>query len=552
MRRTSRIAAASLAAALLGGAAPIHSAAVAAAASPSSDACSALAGVQLDDGEIVSAALQAAGSPEPGGGFPGAPPRTVTDLPAFCRVVGRLRPEPGSDINFEVWLPKNDWDGRLSGAGNGGLAGAIGYSELGSAVRAGQAGVSTDTGHQGSQNAAWAVGHPERVRDYGWRAIHLSTVAAKALVARYYGRGPEHAYFIGCSNGGRMGLMEAARFPGDYDGVLAGAPAAVFTEVHVAQLWTSRAQAAPGAAIRPEQVQLLQQEILRQCDRLDGQADGLVDDPRRCRPDLTKLACGVSASPLCFTALQLEALRRIYAGPHDAAGRRVAPGLLPAGAEVGRPLPLGWDSIVSQARPTASPSKDPLLEELAPHPFATAESFDFDRDPARLKAALGADLDVSPDLRRFFRRGGKLIIWQGWADPGVAPQSTLEFRDSILRASGPALAARSMRLFMVPGLQHCLGGPGAGEFGQFTAPPKQASPDRNAAAALQAWVETGRAPDALVGRKGLPIGPPKASAGERLLCAYPERAVLRAGADPDRAASYACRGPDASHHQTAP
>lgn len=513
----------------------------AAALTPSAaDRCGALARVRIVQTEIVSAVPQPAGAPEPAASFPGAPPRSVTDLPAFCRVTGHIRPEAGSDINFEVWLPEDGWDGRLSGAGNGGLAGSIAYTELGAALKAGQAGVSTDTGHRGAQDASWAKGHPERVRDYGWRAMHLSTLAAKSLVARYYGRKPDHSYFVGCSNGGRMGLMEASRFPQDYDGVLAGAPASFFTELMTGQLWTARAQASPGSAIRPEQAQLLQEEVLRQCDGLDGEVDGLVNDPRRCRLDVARLACGVSASPQCFTSPQLEALRRIYAGPRDSSGRRIAPGPLPAGAEIGRPLPLGWDRLVFRA---ARQADSPVLDELVQRPFATVDTFDFDKDPARLRAALGADLDVAPDLTRFFRRGGKVIMWQGWADAALPPQTTLEFREAVIGAVGAKAASRSMRVFMIPGLQHCLGGPGAGVFGQYTAPPKGAAPESNAAAALQAWVEMGRGPETLIGRKGMPMASARTPAGERLLCAYPRVPALRPGADPEVAASYQCRPP---------
>ena len=512
------------------------------------DRCAALARQPFAQVEIVSAVSQAAGALIPGATMPtmasAAAGHPMSTLPAFCRVVGRIHPEPGSDIGFEVWMPSAGWDGRLNGSGNGGYAGSIGYMELAAAVKAHQAGVSTDTGHRGTfDDASWAKGRPERIRDFGWRAIHLTALAAKTLVTSYYGRGPDHAYFIGASNGGRQGLMEASRYPDDYDGVMAGAPSAARTNELISHIWAYQAQLAPGAAIRPEQVRLLQSEVVSQCDGLDGQVDGLVADPRRCRFDVSRLACGVSASPLCFTPAQLVALRRIYAGPRDSAGRRIAMGFPPSGAEVGDPAPMfGWETSIC-ANPNR-PSTSDFMDNFIATPFADNRSFDFDRDPARLKAALGADLDVQPDLRRFFARGGKLVMWQGWADASVPPQATLDFYEAVLRASGPAARAR-VRLFMVPGVQHGLGGTGPDTFGQLSAPAPGDTPDRNIVAALQAWVETGRSPDALAGRShktggrfGPPTGRPEKS---RLICAYPAHAALRPGADPESASSYVCR-----------
>ena len=522
------------------------------------DACGQLAGVAIARTEIVSANAQAAALPVAGARLPGMSGNAgegpaVSGLPAFCRVVGRIHPEPGSDIRFEVWLPASGGDGRLNGIGIGGFAGSIDYLTLGLAVKAGQASVATDTGHQGSSfDSSWARGHPERVRDYGWRAVHLSTLAAKALVAAYYQRAPAHSYFIGCSGGGRQGLMEAARFPEDYDGIVAGAPAASMTDLVPAMVNPVQAQLAPGAAIRPEQAELIQSEVLKQC----AASDGLVADPRQCHFDVAKLACGTSSSPQCFTPAQMAALRRIYAGPRNASGRQVAAAYLPSGSEPGNPAPaLGWDGYIL-AKPGAHSQAYPLaqgaLQDFIAHPFATAESFDFDRDTPRLKAALSGDLDAPPDLRRFFQRGGKLIVWHGWADAAIPPGATLRWRAAMLRASGP-LATHSSRLFMVPGVQHCMGGAGADSFGQLNAPKPGDTPDRGMAAALQAWVENNRPPDALVGRRGLGglMGIPSAGPErQRLLCAWPRNAALTKGAGPDSAASYTCVTPKRSgEHQ---
>ncbi|MEY2926217.1 MAG: hypothetical protein RL367_694, partial [Pseudomonadota bacterium] len=366
-----------------------------AAAAPGDDACAKLAGLKLTDVEITQATSLAEGAPVPNSGlspmFGNAP--VVGKAPAaFCRVVGHVRPTPTSDIGFEVWLPGAGWDGRLHGIGIGGFAGVIDYFTLGQGVKAGQATVATDTGHQGNmQESGWAKGQPEKVRDYDWRAVHLSTVAAKRLVAAFYGRVPDKSYFVGCSGGGRQGLMEAARFPDDYDGVVSGAPAASFTDLAMAFTNSIQAQNAPGAAIRPEQAKLLQEEVLRQCDGSDGQADGLVADPRQCRFDAAKLSCSVSSSAQCFSDPQLAALRRIQSGPRNSSGRQLAGGYLPSGSESGTPAPmLGWEGYQLRAKsgkPGGEGLADGMLGDLIQTPFATPASFDWEKDPARLRAA---------------------------------------------------------------------------------------------------------------------------------------------------------------------
>jgi feruloyl esterase len=526
-------------------------AAPASATAASDDACSRLAALHLAGVTITTATSLAAGAPVANSGLSpmfGNVPVVGRAPAAMCRIAGHIRPTASSDIGFEVWLPIAGWDGRLHGIGIGGFAGAIDYYTLGRAVKAGQAGVATDTGHSGTmQEYGWAVGQPEKVRDYSWRGVHLATVAAKQLVAAFYGRGPDKSYFIGCSGGGRQGLVEAARFPADYDGIVAGAPAASFTELAVAFTNTIQAQNAPGGAIRTDQAKLLQAEVLRQCDAGDGQADGLVADPRQCRFDAAALSCAKSSSPQCFSEPQIVALRRIHAGPRNMAGRQLAAGYLPSGAESGDPAPqLGWEGYLLRGKtgkPGGEGLADGMLGALIQHPFATPASFDWERDPARLRAA-SREIDAPPGLSRFFARGGKLIIWHGWADAAIPPEATLRYHAAMLRSSG-ALAQRSTRLFMVPGVQHCFGGLGPDSFGQAGAPPPGDTPERNAVLALQDWAEGKRAaPESLIGRRGHGGGMMGAGAPgperQRLLCAWPKRAVLGPGGDADKAESYSC------------
>jgi feruloyl esterase len=515
------------------------------AAPAGAEACGSLAALKLDQALIDSAQFQAAkaevsGARRPGmtGEPDGAP---VADLPAFCRVTGSLHPEPGSDIRFEVWLPLEGWNGRLFGANNGGFAGSLRFDDLAAAVVNGAIGVSTDGGHK-SSDRTWSVGRPERVRDYGWRATHVSTVLAKQIGEKFYGRQPDKSYFVGCSNGGRQALMAASRFPEDFDGVVAGAPAATWTGAGLAMLNAARAQAAPGAAIRRDQAALLQGEVRRQCDGLDGKMDGIIDDPRLCKLDYSKLECGVSSSAQCFSPPQIAALRQIHAGYRNKAGTLVAFGFPPSGGEVGD-RNAGWDTSIMSARGDMTTS---LLTQFTPQPIATPETFSFETDIEKYEAALGGDLDARPDLSRFFARGGKLIMWHGWADPILTPQISLDFHQKILARSGPR-AKTSMRFFMVPGQQHCAGGPGADSFGQIGAAPPGAKPEDNVAAALVDWVELRRTPETLIGRHA--VLRPAGSSGlalphfERLFCAYPAVPVLRAGADRDKAASYTCRMP---------
>ncbi|MBY0374553.1 MAG: tannase/feruloyl esterase family alpha/beta hydrolase, partial [Bryobacteraceae bacterium] len=268
---------------------------------------------------------------------------TMRDLPPFCRVAGRIRPTADSDIRFEVWLPLKGWNGKFQGVGNGGYAGSLSLPGLAGAIRQGYASATTDTGHQGG-DAKWALEHPEKVIDFGWRAIHEMTVAGKAITKAFYGEAPKRSYFNSCSNGGRQALMEAQRFPEDYDGIIAGAPANYWTRLIVMGMSSMKATLArPETYISAKKLKAIQGAAVEACDARDGVRDGVIEQPDRCQPDYGRLLCPGAENDNCLTAPQLEALKVIYAGPRDSKGARVFPGVSPGGeAEPG-----GWAAWVT-------------------------------------------------------------------------------------------------------------------------------------------------------------------------------------------------------------
>ena len=277
--------------------------------------CESLAQIKVDNGEITSAQAVPAG------------PYTVQAMmgtrkipvPAFCNVKLTLRPTPDSDIKVEVWLPASGWNGRLEAVGNGGLAGSIGEDAMTGALWAGYATAGTDTGHTGSPvTGNWALGHPDKIVDFGWRAIHLMTVEAKALIAAYYGAPEKYAYWNGCSEGGGQGLSEAQRFPDDYDGILAGAPANYFVHLQVEGNWISQAiHENPATMIAQARLPAITAAVLAECDTLDGVKDGVLEDPRQCRFDPEKLLCKGAENDSCLTATQIAGLKKVYDGARN-------------------------------------------------------------------------------------------------------------------------------------------------------------------------------------------------------------------------------------------
>ncbi len=515
-----------------------------------SEACGKLAGVALPNVSISSAKAYGAGE------FTGPPqPFTGRDLsglysklPAFCRVVAVAKPSADSNITIEVWMPLAGWNGKLQGLGNGGFAGLIDNFELGAALGKGYASTATDAGHTGSPiEAAWALGHPEKVVDFGHRGIHEMTRVAKAVVQQFYGSGPAHAYFAACSDGGREALMEAQRYPADYDGILAGAPANYWTALlPLGAAVTQALTATPASFIPPAKIPTIGQAVLAACDEADGVRDGVLNDPRQCRFDPASIQCKEGEdTDKCLTSAQVTALKAIYAGLRDSHGQALFPGYLP-GAEEGQG---GWGLWITGPAPGRS-----LMAAFAHGYFSDMvyEKVDWDLKNFAVESAMragkektAAALDsVDPDLTAFRSRGGKLILYHGWNDPAIPAVNTVNYYQSVVGKMGQANADSFVRLYMVPGMQHCAGGPGADAFGQEGTWPSD--PQRNARTALEIWVEKGTAPGSLIAAKtagGGPGGTGEATAPPtmtRPLCPYPQAAKYKGSGDPNRDESFVC------------
>jgi hypothetical protein len=516
----------------------------------SSEACQKLAGLALPNVAITSAKAYAAGAfvgpPQP---FSGADLSAFySKLPAFCRVEAVARPTADSKITVEVWMPLTGWNGRLQGLGNGGFAGMIDTFELGAALGKGYVSTATDAGHTGSPiEAAWALGHPEKVVDFGHRGIHEMTRVAKALVQHLYGSAPAHAYFAACSDGGREALMEAQRYPGDYDGILAGAPANYWTGLlSMAAADTQALTATPASFIPPAKIPTIANGVAAACDEADGVRDGVLNDPRQCRFEPASIQCKEGEdTDKCLTAAQVTALKAIYAGLKDSHGQTLFPGYLP-GAEEGQG---GWGLWITGPAPGRS-----LMAAFAHGYFSDMvyAKTDWDLKTFAVESGLqsgkektAAALDsVDPDLTAFRSRGGKLILYHGWNDPAIPALNTVNYYQSVVAKLGQADTESFVRLYMVPGMQHCAGGPGADMFGQSGTWPSD--PQRNARTALETWVEKGNAPGSLVATKTAgggpaggvdPTGPP---AMTRPLCPYPQVAQYKGRGDPNKDENFVC------------
>ena len=481
--------------------------------------CESLSALKLPDTTITMAQSVAAGafSPPAGGGGSG---QAYSTLPAFCRVAATLKPTTDSDIKAEVWLPASGWNGKYQAVGNGGWAGSITYAAMARAIRDGYATSSTDTGHTGG-NASFALGHPEKLVDYAYRAVHEMTVKSKAIATAFYGTDATRSYFNGCSTGGRQALTAAQRFPNDFDGIVAGAAANPKSGLDAWRIWMTQAMLKDKASFIPEEKhRVIHQAVLNACDKLDGVEDGLIENPTRCRFDPAILACNGADGPNCLTAAQVETAKVVMSPVKNRrTGELIFPGFEP-GTE------LGWSRLLSGPDPYAN-AVEQFKYIVFKDPKWDWRTFDLERDLAAAeKAGQGTLASIDPNLTAFVQRGGKLITYHGWSDNSIAPQASVNFYARALAATkAPTRGAAWLRLYMVPGMGHCSGGDGPDTFDMMSA--------------LDSWVDKGTLPQQ--------IEASKIAAGKvtrtRPLCPYPQVARYKGTGSIDEAANFACVAP---------
>jgi feruloyl esterase len=480
------------------------------------ESCESLAALALPDGKITSAVLVGAGAfAAPTGGFGGG--GAFKSAPAFCRVTATLTPTPDSDIKIEVWMPADNWNGKLVGIGNGVWAGTISYSAMAEPLAKGYATVATDTGHVGNgMDAKFAVGHKEKLIDFGYRAIHEMTVKAKTLLAAYYGRKENRSLWVSCSTGGRQGLMEAYRYPGDYNGISAMAPANPMVGLMVGTLWTGYAGLRDDAhKLTAAKIAAVGKAFKNQCDGNDGLKDGIVGDPEHCRFDPGIIQCKEGDGIDCLSAPQVETLRQIYGGARNPrTGEQIFAGF-PPGSE--------QQFMMLTGGPEPFPVATSYFRDLVfNNPQWDFRSYDYDKDLAATFKT-GSDItDIPSDgLAKFFESGGKLLLSHGWADGLIPATNTAAFYKSITAKMDPTKSANSVRLFMIPGMGHCGGG--------------DAPSVTDMISVIDQWVEKGKAPDSI-----LATNPPNQKPMSRPICPYPQIAKYKGTGSPDEAANFEC------------
>jgi hypothetical protein len=449
-------------------------------------------------------------------------------LPSYCRVLATSRPTPDSEIRLEVAIPlASSWNGKFLQLGNGGFAGAIPEADFVPGLRAGFAVAATDDGHQGAVNdAKWAQGQPGKIIDYAYRSLKETTSAAKKFIAAFAGRDASYSYFTGCSGGGREGLVEAQRYPEDFDGILVGDPASNFIALIGAGAWNVQAAAAtPGSAITASNTPAIEAAALKAC----GDRDGVVEDPLDCKFDPAQLRCVGPQTNQCLSDAQITTLRKIYGGAHNPhTGERILSGFEP-GAEA---EPGSWDLWGSEWG--LAFGKNFLRYIVFNDPSYDILRFDLDRDFKMMKEKFSSTLDaVNPDLRKFKAHGGKLIQYHGWEDPAIPPRDSIVYFDSVQSKMGDT--SNFYRIFMAPGMLHCAGGRG---------PNPVAAP---AMAALINWVEHGQAPDRLIVTKHVGNRAEGAIERTRPLCPYPQRAQWDGVGDWNSAESFRCKAPSGTN-----
>lgn len=492
-------------------------------AAAASKSCRDMAALSLPETTITSAQSVAAGAlnlPSPiGPANAGIADAKPADLPALCRITFTMKPTSDSDIKVELWLPASGWNGKFMAIGNGGWAGNIPYPAMLVPLERGYATASTDTGHEAAttQDGTFAFNHPEKVVDFGYRAVHEMTLKSKAIIAAFYGANPKRSYWNGCSSGGREGLKEAQRFPADFNGIVAGAPANAWPHMAVQQIWVAQAvHKDESSYIPPAKYPLIHNAVLEACDVRDGVKDGVLENPMACRFDPKVLECKGADGLDCLTAPQVEAARKIYAAViNPRTKQEIFPGLMP-GSE------LGWASLAGP-QPLRI-AVDEFKYIVFKNPNWDFQTLNYDGDVTSTDRLDDGTVNaVDPNLKAFFGQGGKLLQYQGWADPTVSPKNSVEYYESVVAAlGGQDKVSNSYRLFMIPGMGHCRGGDGVSSFDSIEV--------------MERWVEGGKAPNQVVASR---VRDGKTDR-TRPVCPYPQTAKYTGIGSTDDASNFVC------------
>jgi Tannase and feruloyl esterase len=459
-----------------------------------------------------------------------------TPIPAaFCRVTGEIRPTQDSNIKFEVWLPPTGWSGRYESVGNGGFAGSIRYDSMLNPLLAGSVVASTDDGHEGPAigptGADWALGHPEKIIDYGHRAVHLTAVAAKVITAAFYGHPPTHSYFVGCSKGGQEGFMEAQRYPEDFDGIVSGAAASQWTDLFSSFVWTESLNLANrNSYLSSDDLAKIGAAVTAACETPATAKNGFISDPLRCE---------VAPSSLGLTPEKLRTFESIHHGPKDRSGRQTYPGQA-YGSEN-----TGWNETISAANFEAAETQAQMSmyggnffrNFVYQDKNWSFHGFDLDQGRADAERLVGAAMNANDmSFAGYKARGGKFIAYAGMVDSIVTPLSSVRSYHAVVSATH-AQTEQFYRLFLAPGVGHCGGGPGPNQFGQAGG---LGDAGHDMVVALERWVEKGVPPTRIVATKYIADDKAKGVSMTRPLCPFPQIAKYQGTGDVTDAASFAC------------
>jgi feruloyl esterase len=474
-----------------------------------------MATLALKGGTITAAKIVPAGHLAAPQGGPSEGKALFPKLPAFCLVDATLKPSADSEIKIEVWLPESGWNGKLVEAGNGGYGSNLSYGPMAEGLLQGYAVTSSNTGHEGN-SAAFAADHPEKLIDWAYRAVHENAIAAKEIVQARYGDAAKRSYFEGCSTGGRQAYGEVQRYPADFDGIVAGDPGKNLTHQTAMQTWMSvEVVKNPAEFIPAEKYAALHKAVVAACDETDGVEDGVIENPLQCHFDPAIIQCKGADSADCLTAPQVDFARKVYAGFTNSTGKKIFGGLMPGseGAWIGlagqKPMGYAMESYRYVIM------KDPKWDYM---------TLDLDRDIAYAdKTAASLVNNNDTNIRPFLARGGKLLAYHGWADPGISPFNSIDYYNDVTKLmGGVAKIDNQYRLFLIPGMAHCGGGDGTSTFDMITP--------------LDTWVNTGKAPDSIAASRTRDGKVDRT----RPLCPYPQQAVYKGSGSTDDAANFVC------------